>query len=101
MKYLKIFEQWHHFDYDKIVSILNKTQGWGGGILQYVDEFENSEYFLTPVDEHQYSDQFHIFLTDKFRGKNRGWIKTPPLPLGKWKVGPTVMSPTSWYSKST
>lgn len=101
MKNLKIFEEFNLFDYDKILRILNKTKGWGGGCIDFISDFENSDYFKYPQDDHEYVEQFHIFLVDRQSGKVGGWSPRPSLPLGKWKVGPTVMSPTSWYSRST
>lgn len=94
-----MFEDWGQFDYDKILRILQKTKGWGVGSMAQTDNFESSEYFKNPIDEHEYSEQFHIYLSDLSRDGVNGWKKTPSLPLGKWKTGPTVMSPTSFYSR--
>lgn len=96
---LKLFEEWQKFDYPRILRILQKTKGWGQGSMSYVEEFENSEYFKNPENNHDYAEQFHIFLVDLQRGETQGWSKSPSLPLGKWKTGPTVMSPTSIYNR--
>jgi len=99
MRNLKVYEEWNYFDSDKIIRILNKTKGWGNGVIQYMNDFENSDFFLNPQDENEYSDPFHVYLTDITSSPNRRNL--PSLPLGKWKPAPTVISPTSWYSKST
>jgi hypothetical protein len=52
MKYLSTFNEMNYpdqFDYDRIISILKKTHGWGFGIIDSIDEFEsNEEYFKNP-----------------------------------------------------
>lgn len=99
MKNLKVFEEWNSFDYEKILRILQKTKGWGQGSMSYTEDFENSDYFKNPDNDHDYAEQFHIYLVDNQRGKKGGWSKVPSLPLGKWKTGPTVISPTSIYNQ--
>jgi 8-oxo-dGTP diphosphatase len=91
------------FDYDHIISILKKTHGWGFGIVSSIDEFEdNEEYFLNPIDDNDYAEQFHIFLTDKETGQLRGQFQNKTsLRMGKWKTGIQVASPVSIYNKLT
>ncbi len=102
MKIKKFFEMFDEkFDYDRIITILKKTYGWGLGIVSFIDEFEsNTEYFLDPKSEDEYIEQFHIFLSDKQVNKLRGNINsTTDLRLGKWKLGIQVDKPTSIYNR--
>ena len=104
LKHLKTFNEMKHqdkFDYDKIIRILKKSHGWGFGVLSMTDEFEdNSEYFKNPQDDHDYAEQFHIFLTDKETGQLRGdFSNSHSLRLGKWKTGIQVANPVSIYNK--
>ena len=110
MKHLKSFNEHKSinemnyedkFDYSKIIRILKKSHGWGFGIVSSIEEFEdNQEYFLNPIDENDYAEQFHIFLTDKETGQLRGQFNNKhSLRLGKWKIGNQVASPVSIYNK--
>ena len=106
MKHLKLFNEMNYqdkFDYDRIISILKKCHGWGFGIINSIDEFESSdEYFLNPIDDNDYAEKFHIFLTDRQTGQLRGGIQNRSnLRLGKWKTGFQVNQPISIYNKLT
>lgn len=104
MKIKKFYEMFNQkYDYDHIYQILNKSHGWGQGSMEKTDEFEsNEEYFLDPIDDHDYSEQFHIFLTDLNSGRLRGELnRNHSLRLGKWKIGLPVISPVSIYNKLT
>lgn len=100
-KFYEMFKD--KFDYDRIISIIKKTHGWGFGVINYMDEFEsNKEYFLNPSDENDYAEQFHIYLTDRECGRLRGGFNNDPsLRLGKWKTGFQVNHPVSIYSQRT
>lgn len=89
------------FDYDKIIRIIKKTHGWGFGIINNIDDFEaNSEYFKDPIDEHDYVEQFHIYLTDLECGRLRGEFNNDTkLRVGRWKTGIQVNKPISIYSQ--
>jgi hypothetical protein len=102
-KHLNEMNYQDRFDYDHIISILKKTHGWGFGIISSIDEFEdNKEYFLNPIDDNDYAEQFHIFLTDKQTGQIRGQFQNKhSLRQGKWKLGIQVNNPTSFYNKLT
>jgi hypothetical protein len=98
----EMFEE--KYDYDKIVNILKKTHGWGFGVINFTEDFEeNPNYFKSPIDDNDYVEQFHIFLTDLEIGKMRGEFDTTTqgLRLGKWKIGNQVNNPVSFYSKSS
>lgn len=104
MRIKRFFEMFDNgYDYDKIIRILNKTHGWGQGVYDLIDDFENNEeYFIDPIDEHDYVEQFHIFLTDRECGRLRGEMnRNFSLRLGKWKLGIPVKNPTSIYNKLT
>jgi len=89
------------FDYDRIINILKKSHGWGFGVISQIDDFEdNIEYFLNPIDDNDYAEQFHIYLTDKETGRLRGEFRnTHSLRLGKWRLGIQSQKPTSIYTK--
>jgi hypothetical protein len=91
------------YDYTKILKILKKSYGWGMGIIESIDDFENNEeYFLNPVDDNDYSEKFHIYLTDLQSGNLRGeFNKKYSIQLGKWKLSNKVQNPTSFYNKLT
>lgn len=76
MKHIKLFNEMKYqdkFDYDRIISILKKSHGWGFGVISNIDSFEdNEEYFLNPEDNNDYAEQFHIYLTDMENGQLRG-----------------------------
>lgn len=98
-KFFEMFEE--KYDYDKIIRIIKKTHGWGFGIINKIDDFEtNNEYFKDPIDEHDYVEQFHIYLTDLECGRLRGEFNNDPkLRLGRWKTGIQVNKPISIYSQ--
>lgn len=60
------FSEWNEkWDYGTILRNLKKNWGWGNGCRQYFSEFEsNDEYFLEPENSWEYTQQFHIYLTD-------------------------------------
>lgn len=102
MKVKKFLEMFNDtYDYDVIISNLKKRYGWGLGVINLIDDFEtNDEYFMSPVDDEDYTQQFNIFLTDHKIGKMRGKLNnTHSLRLGKWKLGYQVDYPTSFYNK--
>lgn len=106
MKHLKKFNEMNYqdkFDYDRIIQILKKSHGWGFGIISSIEEFEdNTEYFLSPQNDDEYAEQFHIFLTDRMTGRLRGQFRNDhSLRLGKWKIGNIVAAPVSIYNKLT
>lgn len=106
MNHLKTFNEMNYqdkFDYDTIISIMKKSYGWGMGVISFIDEFENNEeYFSNPDNDHDYSIQFNIFLTDKQTGQLRGEFNNKQsLRLGKWKTGFQVAAPVSIYNKLT
>ena len=104
MRIKKFFEMFtKSYDYETILRILKKTHGWGQGSMDLLDDFEsNEEYFMDPIDEHDYVEQFHIFLTDAECGRLRGEMnKDFSLRQGKWKIGIPVMGHTSIYNKLT
>jgi len=105
MRIKKFYEMFHSekYDYDKIMTILKKSHGWGFGIINKIDDFEsNSEYFLDPIDENDYSEQFHVYLTDLKGGRLRGEMnRNHSLRMGKWRLGIPVATPTSIYNKLT
>jgi hypothetical protein len=103
MKIKKFFEMFKSYDYEKIINILNKSHGWGLGISNNIDDFENNEeYFKDPVDDNDYSEQFHIYLTDLQSGRLKGEMnRNFSLKTGKWRLGIPVFSPTSIYNKLT
>ena len=98
-KFNEMFED--KYDYDKIIRMLKKTHGWGLGIMNNIEDFEsNEEYFLNPIDENDYSEQFHIYLTDLKHNRLRGQLdNNPSLRVGKWKIGPIVAKPVSIWSQ--
>ena len=89
------------FDYDKIINILKKSHGWGFGTINFTEDFESNDlYYIDPVDDNDYVEQFHIFLTDLETGRMRGQFRNEHgLKLGRWKMGIPVESPTSIYNK--
>jgi hypothetical protein len=98
-KFNEMFED--KYDYDKIIRILKKTHGWGLGTINQIDDFEsNEEYFKDPIDENDYSEQFHVFLTDLQTNRLRGQFNNDSkLRIGKWKIGPTVIQPRSIWNQ--
>ena len=81
------------FNYDNILSKL-KSHGWGMGSMTLTSEFEsNSEYFLSPQNDDEYADQFHIYLTDKHYNRLRGDFQVTS------KIDNP--SPVSFYNKLT
>ncbi len=104
MRIKRFFEMFEDkYDYDRIILILKKNHGWGFGVINQIDNFEsNEEYFNDPIDEDDYAEQFHIYLTDSESGRLRGNLnKSTSLRLGKWKLGIPVNKPTSIYSQLT
>lgn len=102
MKLKKVNEMLNNkFDYDKIINILKKTHGWGFGIINLTEDFESNDlYYIDPVDDNDYAEQFHIFLTDLETGRLRGQFRNEHgLRLGKWKISTPVDAPTSIYNK--
>ncbi len=89
------------YDYDKIIRMLKKTHGWGFGVIQSIDDFEsNVEYFIDPVDENDYVEQFHIYLTDLKCGRLRGQFNNDSkLRVGHWNKGIQVSKPTSIWNQ--
>ncbi len=89
------------YDYDKIIRMLKKTHGWGFGVIQNFDGFEsNEEYFKDPIDENDYVEQFHVYLTDLQCGKLRGkFINDSNLRVGRWTRGFQVNKPISIWSQ--
>ena len=89
------------YDYYKIIRMLKKTHGWGFGVIQSIDDFEsNVEYFIDPVDENDYVEQFHIYLTDLKCGRLRGQFNNDSkLRVGHWNKGIQVNKPTSIWSQ--
>lgn len=100
-KFNEMFED--RYDYDRIISILKKTHGWGFGIINNIDDFEaNPEYFSDPIDDNDYAEKLHIYLTDLETGQLRGRFNNKQsLTQGKWKLGIQVPSQTSIYNKLT
>ena len=100
-RFYEMFED--KYDYDKIIKILKKTHGWGFGVINNIDEFEsNSDYFLNPIDEHDYVEQFHIYLTDLQGKRLRGeFNNNTKLRTGRWKIGIPVYNPISIYNQRT
>jgi hypothetical protein len=98
-KFLEMFED--RYDYTRIIRILRKSHGWGMGALQKVDDFESdSEYFKNPIDDNDYVEQFHIYLTDLETGQMRGKFQNKSgLRVGKWQHGIQVARPVSIYNK--
>ena len=98
-KFFEMFED--KYDYDKIIRMLKKTHGWGFGVIQSIDDFEsNEEYFKEPVDENDYVEQFHIYLTDLKCGRLRGDFNNDSnLRVGRWTRGVQVNKPTSIWSQ--
>ena len=102
MKINKFHEMFQgSYDYDKILNILKKKYDWGFGIRQFIEDFEsNTEYFLNPVDDRDYVEQFNIFLCDMEAGKMRGEFQNlHSIKLGNWQTGFQVPRPTSIYNK--
>jgi hypothetical protein len=91
------------YDYDKIIRILKKVHGWGFGIITNIDEFEsNTDYFSNPMDENDYAEQFHIYLTDLKCKRLRGEFNNDTkLRTGKWKIGMPVYNPVSIFNQRT
>lgn len=98
-KFFEMFE--NRYDYDRIITILKKTHGWGFGVINDFDEFEsNEEYFLDPQDDNMYAEMFHIYLTDKQCGRLRGEHNNDSkLRVGLWKTGIHVNKPRSIWSQ--
>ena len=98
-KFFEMFED--RYDYDRIITILKKTHGWGFGVINDIDEFEsNEEYFLDPIDDNMYAEMFHIYLTDKKCGRLRGqYNNDSKLRVGRWKTGVQVNKPISIWSQ--
>lgn len=90
------------FDYDRIKKGL-RTYGWGEGSMTLCTEFEeNSEYYQNPVDESDYTYQFHVYLVDLFGNRLRGKLnRNSGLRLGDWSTGVKVSKPTNFYNKLT
>jgi len=102
MKIKKFFElHSEEYDYEKIMRILKKTHGWGQGSSKHIEEFENrEEYFLNPIDENDYVEKFHIFLTDLTTNRLRGdFNNETSLKIGKFRFGIPVSSQTSIHNK--
>jgi hypothetical protein len=97
MKHLKYFENFNsEYDYDMILRILKKKNGWGNACSQFFEQFEdNTEYFSSPQDSNEYAEQFHIFLTDLQNKSLKGeFSKTPSgLRTGVWKMSIPVYQP--------
>ena len=100
-RFYEMFET--EYDYDKIIRILKKTHGWGLGISNEIENFiSNKDYFLEPIDDHDFAEQFHIYLTDLECGRLRGEMNNDSkLKTGKWKMGIPVYNPTSIYNQRT
>jgi len=94
MKNLETFESFNGFNYDRILSILRKVHGWGNSCNQQIKEFESSEFFKNPIDNNDYVEQFHIFLTDKFIEHGNDSLK-----VGKWRGQGVVQRPVSIYNQ--
>lgn len=91
------------FDYDRIIKMMKKIHNWGLGIVSSIEDFEkNDEYFKQPIDENDYVEQFHIYLTDLEGGRLRNQFNNnTKLRVGKWKIGPIVNHPNSIWSQRT
>ena len=64
------------------------------GVMSYMDDFENSEYYLNPNNDDEYIEQFHIYLTDMQSGQLRGsYNNKSSLKLGKWRMQPLLPNP--------
>ena len=98
-KFFEMFED--KYDYDKIIRMLKKTHGWGFGVIQSIDDFEgNEEYFREPIDENDYVEQFHIYLTDLKCGRLRGDFNNDRnLRVGHWNKGVEVNNPRSIWNQ--
>ncbi len=98
-KFNEMFEE--KYDYDKIISILKKTHGWGFGVLQSIDAFESDdEYFKDPIDDNDYAEQFHIYLTDLETGRLRGQInRDSKIRVGLWNKQISVNNPRSIWNQ--
>ena len=99
MKHIKLFNEMKYqdkFDYDRIISILKNSHGWGFGVISSIDSFENNEeYFLNPQDNNDYAEQFHIYLTDQETGQLRGRFNN------KTSLGNQSANYPSFYNKLT
>lgn len=98
-KFFEMFED--KYDYDKIIRMTKKSHGWGFGVINKIDGFEdNEEYFKDPIDENDYVEQFHIYLTDLECGRLKGgFINDRNLRVGHWNKGVEVNSPRSIWSQ--
>jgi hypothetical protein len=96
-RFSQILEQWN---YDYILNII-KSDGWGGGALQFTDDFEkNDEYSANILNDDEYAEMFRIYLLDLENNRLRGtYNKNPSLKVGKWTGQPTVANRVSIYSK--
>jgi hypothetical protein len=74
--------------------MLRKVHGWGNSCRQHINEFESSEFFNNPIDNSNYADQFHIFLTNKFIRHGNDSLK-----IGKWRGQGVVQRPVSIYNQ--
>lgn len=98
-KFFEMFED--KYDYDKIIRMIKKSHGWGFGVIQKTDDFEdNEEYYKDPIDENDYVEQFHIYLTDLECGMLKGgFINDRNLRVGNWNKGVGVNNPRSIWSQ--
>ena len=66
-----------------------------------MDDFEdNEEYFKDPVDDNDYVEQFHIYLTDLECGRLRGDFNNDRnLRVGHWNKGVQVNKPNSIWNQ--
>ena len=89
------------YDYDKIIRMLKKSHGWGFGVIESIDDFESSdEYFKDPIDENDYVEQFHIFLSDLEANHLKGKYNNDSLlRVGRWNKGIQVGKPNSIHSQ--
>jgi hypothetical protein len=98
----KFFEMFKDkYDYDKIIRMIKKSHGWGFGVINKIDDFEdNEEYFKDPIDENDYVEQFHIYLTDLECNRLKGgFINDRNLRVGHWNKGVEVNNPRSIWSQ--
>lgn len=64
MKHIKKFEQLsQEIDIDYVLSKMKSEHGWGD-IYAYVEEFEASTYYSGTMDNDEYVEEFHQYMTD-------------------------------------